>query len=140
MKQKSPSIDAGFAALLEDLAQRGLLESTIVLLDSASSAGPPSSNGTVSGRAVGTTGNTPTPVVVAGGGFRGGVVVGASDAKGETIKDRPIYPWDLTASIYKQLGIDYMGKLPHPQGCGVACLSPLAGGGVKSGGLLTEIM
>ena len=63
-------------------------------------------------------------------------MVGASDAKGETIKDRPIYPWDLTASIYKLLGIDYLGKLPHPQGCGVASLSPLAGGGVKSGGSL----
>ena len=78
--------------------------------------------------------------MVAGGGFRGGAVVGASDAKGETIKDRPVYAWDLTASIYKLLGIDYMGKLPHPQDCGAAYISPLATGEVKSGGLLTEIM
>lgn len=139
MKQKSPSIDAGFAALLEDLAQRGLLESTIVYWTGEFGRTPKLQwDGQWKGGRHHW--NTPTPVVVAGGGFRGGVVVGASDAKGETIKDRPIYPWDLTASIYKQLGIDYMGKLPHPQGCGVACLSPLAGGGVKSGGLLTEIM
>jgi hypothetical protein len=139
MKQKSPSIDAGFAALLEDLAQRGLLESTIVYWTGEFGRTPKLQwDGQWKGGRHHW--NTPTPVVIAGGGFRGGVVVGASDAKGETIKDRPIYPWDLTASIYKQLGIDYMGKLPHPQGCGVACLSPLAGGGVKSGGLLTEIM
>jgi len=43
------------------------------------------------------------------------------------------------ASIYKQLGIDPMGRLPHPQGC-VAYATPLATGQVPSGGLLTEIM
>ena len=57
---------------------------------------------------------------------------GANDA-------RPVYPWDLSASIYKLLGIDPHGRLPHPQGC-VAYVSPLAGGNVQSGGLLTEIM
>jgi hypothetical protein len=35
------------------------------------------------------------------GGFKGGEVVGASDARGETVKDRPVYPCDLIGSIYK---------------------------------------
>jgi hypothetical protein len=77
--------------------------------------------------------------VVAGGGFKGGALVGSTDARGENLRDRPVYPWDLAAGIYKLLGIDPQGKLPHPQGC-VAYVSPIAGGAVQSGGLLTEIM
>ena len=44
--------------------------------------------------------------LVAGGGFRGGHVVGASDAKAEEVKDRPVYPVDLLGSIYQLGGID----------------------------------
>jgi hypothetical protein len=76
---------------------------------------------------------------VAGGGFKGGQVVGASDFRGEQVKDRPVYPWDLSASMYQLLGIDPMGRLPHPQGC-VAYVTPLASGDVPSGGILKEIM
>jgi hypothetical protein len=54
--------------------------------------------------------------VVGGGGFKGGQIVGASDAKGETVKDRPVYPADVIASIYELLGIDREAKLPHPAG------------------------
>ena len=77
--------------------------------------------------------------VVAGGGFKGGRVVGSSDGRGEAVRDRPVYPWDLSASIYKLLGIDPHGKLPHPHGC-VAYVSPASGGAMPGGGLLTEIM
>ncbi len=72
-------------------------------------------------------------------GFKGGSVIGSSDAKGEFPKTRPTYPWDLVASIYRLMGIDPVGKLPHPQGC-VAYLTPLATGSVPTGGLLNEIM
>lgn len=78
-------------------------------------------------------------VVVAGGGFKGGMVVGATDAKGENPSERTLYPWDLSASMYTLLGIDPVGKLPHPHGC-VAYVTPVASGGMQSGGLLTEIM
>ncbi len=54
--------------------------------------------------------------VLAGGGFKGGQVVGASDAKGEEVKDRPVYPVDLIGSIYAQLGIEPTTKLPNPEG------------------------
>jgi uncharacterized protein (DUF1501 family) len=77
--------------------------------------------------------------LVAGGGFKGGQIVGASDARGEEVKDRPVYPADLIASIYEQLGIDRGAKLPHPQGADVRVM-PLATENLKTGGLLKEIM
>jgi len=43
-------------------------------------------------------------------------VVGSSDARGEEVKDRPVYPADLIGSMYELLGIDATGKLPHPTG------------------------
>ncbi len=57
--------------------------------------------------------------MVAGGGFKGGRVVGASDAKGEEVKERPVYPCDLIASMYELLGIDPDGQIaasPGPDG------------------------
>ncbi len=138
MKSLGGTLDNGFATLLEDLAQRGLLESTIVLCHGEFGRTPkvdwaPPWNG----------GRHHHPLVytcvVAGGGFRGGVALGSSDAKGEAVKDRPAYPWDITASIYKLLGIEPTDRLPHPQGC-VAYVSPLSAGSVSQGGMLTEIM
>jgi hypothetical protein len=76
--------------------------------------------------------------LVAGGGFEGGQVVGESDEKGEFVKNRPVYPWDLAASIYTLLGIDYNQRLPNPQGR-VTYITPHRLG-VESGGLLKEIM
>ena len=70
--------------------------------------------------------------VVAGGGFKGGHVVGASDAKGEEVKDRPVYPCDLIGSMYELLGIDPEAKLPHPLGL-VARVTPSAADGVPIG-------
>jgi len=138
VKANLPVFDQGFASLMEDLAQRGLLQSTIVLWYGEFGRTPkidwnPPWNG----------GRHHYPLcysaVVGGGGFRGGTVVGSSDAKGEQPKNRPVYPWDLTASIYKLLGINPTDRLPHPQGC-VAYVTPPSKGDRPSGGLLTEIM
>ncbi len=139
MKRKLPYVDSGFSTLLEDLYQRGLLDSTIIYW-TGEFGRTPKLQMQAQWRAGRHHWGAVTPCVVAGGGFKGGAVVGASNEKGESIKDRWVYPWDLTASIYKLLGIDYMGKLPHPQDCGVAYINPLATGQVPSGGLLTEIM
>jgi hypothetical protein len=138
MKRLLPELDQCFSALLEELAQRGLLESTIVTLFGEFGRTPkiswePPWNG---GRHHW---GSCFSAVVAGGGFKGGQVVGASDFRGEQVKDRPVYPWDLSASMYQLLGIDPMGRLPHPQGC-VAYVTPLASGDVPSGGILKEIM
>jgi uncharacterized protein (DUF1501 family) len=77
--------------------------------------------------------------MVAGGGFKGGHVVGSSDAKGEEVKDRPVYPCDLIASMYELLGIDPEGTMPNPQGPPVRVI-PAVAADTGSGGKLTEIM
>jgi uncharacterized protein (DUF1501 family) len=138
MKKLAPVLDKGFATLLDDLSARGLLQSTLVVWYGEFGRTPK-----VDWGAPWNGGRHHYPLVytavVAGGGFRGGAVVGSSDALGEHVKDRPVYPWDLAASMYKLIGIEPTDRLPHPQGC-VAYVTPLATGAIPSGGLLTEIM
>ncbi len=138
MRRQCPQLDQGLAALLQDLQERGLLESTLVWCCGEFGRGPkvdyqPPWNG---GR--NHYGNV-FSVLVAGGGFKGGQVVGSSDAKGEEVKDRPVYPVDLLGSIYQLAGIDAKAKLPHPMGDDTYVL-PTESENVKSAGLLTEIM
>ncbi len=138
MRRKLPELDRGMSTLLADLSDRGLLDSTIVWWGGEFGRRPkvqwePPWNG---GR--GHHGRVFSSVV-AGGGFRGGHVVGASDAKGEDVKDRPVYPWDLIGSMYELLGIDPDATLPHPLGQ-VVRVTPSAADGVESGGRLKEIM
>ena len=138
MRRKLPELDKGMATLLQDLSDRGLLESTIVWWGGEFGRTPkvlweaPWNGGR------GHYGKV-FSVVVAGGGFKGGHVVGASDEKAETVKERPVYPVDLIASMYELLGIDPDGKLPHPQGLSVR-VTPAASDDVKMGGRLREIM
>ncbi len=138
MRRKLPEMDKGMATLLQELSDRGLLDSTIVWWS-------------------GEFGRTPRVLweapwnggrghygkvfcaVLAGGGFKGGQVVGASDDKGETVKDRPVYPCDVIGSIYELLGMDPGAKLPHPQGL-TARLTPSPADEVPTGGRLKEIM
>jgi uncharacterized protein (DUF1501 family) len=88
-----------WVALIQDLKERGLLDSTLVLW-------------------IGDFGRTPMinpkagrdhwpqcySVVMAGGGLRGGQVVGASDSIGAVPKDRPVTPADIHATIFSALG------------------------------------
>jgi hypothetical protein len=138
MRRQCPQLDQGLATLLQDLFDHGLLETTIVWCCGEFGRGPkvdwqPPWNG---GR--NHYGNVFT-VLVAGGGFKGGLIVGASDAKAEEVKERPVYPVDLLGSIYALSGIDANAALPHPLGAEAHVL-PTASEGAKSGGLLTEIM
>jgi hypothetical protein len=138
MRRQCPQLDQGMAMLLADLKDHGLLDTTLVWCCGEFGRGPkvdwqPPWNG---GR--NHYGNVFT-VLVAGGGFKGGHVVGSSDAKGEEVKDRPVYPVDLLGSIYQLAGIDAKAKLPHPMGLDAYVL-PDASEKVKSAGLLTEIM
>lgn len=98
---KIPKLDVALSALIGDLDERGLLDSTLVLV-------------------MGEFGRTPKlnprggrdhwprafSVALAGGGIRGGQVVGRSDSHGERPADRPISPADLVRTVYQQLGID----------------------------------
>jgi uncharacterized protein (DUF1501 family) len=138
MQRQCPQLDQGIAALLQDLQERGMLESTLVWCCGEFGRGPkvdwaPPWNG---GR--NHYGNVFT-ALVAGGGFKGGQIVGSSDAKAQEVKDRPVYPVDLLGSIYHLAGIDPNAKLPHPMGVDASVLPP-ADGKVKSAGILKEIM
>ncbi|MBN1817947.1 MAG: DUF1501 domain-containing protein [Sedimentisphaerales bacterium] len=138
MRRKLPELDKGFATLLQDLSDRGLLDSTIVWWGGEFGRTPrvdwqaPWNGGRSHYGKVFST-------VVAGGGFKGGHVVGASDEKGETVKERPVYPVDLIGSIYELLGIDPEARLPHPQGLTIRA-TPTPADGETVGGRLTEIM
>ncbi len=138
MNRKLPEMDKGVATLLQDLADHGLLDSTIVWCGGEFGRTPrvqweaPWNGGRNHFGKVFST-------LVAGGGFRGGQVVGASDARGEEVADRPVYPWDLTGSMYELLGIDPDGTFPRGVDSNVR-LTPEPGGKIKSGGRLREIM
>ena len=138
MNRKLPELDKGLAALLADLSSRGLLDSTVVWC-------------------TGEFGRTPKVAMespwnggrhhfgkvfsslIAGGGFMGGRVVGASNATGEEVAERPVYPADVIGSIYGQLGIPADAALPHPQGA-LTHVVPDASEGVPTAGLLTELI
>jgi len=138
MRRQCPQLDQGLAMLLQDLQDHGLLETTIVWCCGEFGRGPkidwqPPWNG---GR--NHYGNVFT-ALVAGGGFKGGHIVGSSDKRAEEVGERPVYPVDLLGSIYALSGIDTKARLPHPMGA-EAYVLPSAAEGAKSGGLLTEIM
>ena len=138
MRRKLPEVDSGMSTLLQDLSDRGLLDSTIIWWSGEFGRTPKVQWEAPWNGGRGHYGKV-FSAVVAGGGFKGGHVVGASDDKGETVKERPVYPVDLIASMYELLGIDPDGKLPHPQGLSVQ-VTPAASDDVKMGGRLREIM
>jgi uncharacterized protein (DUF1501 family) len=138
MRRKLPEMDKAMAALFEDLASRGLLDSTIIWWGGEFGRTPkvlwePPWNGGRNhfGKAF--------CALVAGGGFQGGHVIGATDNKGEEVVERPVHPADLISSIYELLGINPEATLPHPQGLTVK-LTPSAGDGVPLHGRLKEIV
>ncbi len=138
MRRKLPELDKGFATLLEDLADKGLLDTTVVWCCGEFGRTPKVSWEAPWNGGRGHWGKA-FSAVVAGGGFAGGHVVGQTDAKGEEVKDRPVHPSDLIASIYRLLGVESDAKLPHPQGLDVAA-TPKPPEGSTSGGLLKEIL
>jgi hypothetical protein len=97
-----PPMEQAYVALLDDLSERGLLDETLVVW-------------------LGDFGRTPIinkdagrdhwpqcySVVLAGGGVRGGQVVGESDAKGAYPKERPVTPADIHATVFTALGYDF---------------------------------
>lgn len=138
MNKRLPQTDKAIAALINDLSQRGLLDSTIIWWSGEFgrtpriSWEPPYSGGRQHwGHAFAS--------MLAGGGFKGGSVVGKTDDKGEYVEERSVYPGDLIGSIYYNLGIDPDATLTTPQG-DIVRLIPESSEDVKTGGLLTEIM
>ena len=110
-----PQFDAAASSLLDDLAERGMLERTVVAV-------------------LGDFGRTPRinkdagrdhwnacySILLAGGGLQQGLVYGASDRTGSTPADRPVSPGNIIATLYHLLGVspqsniyDVLGR-PHP--------------------------
>ncbi len=134
LTRRQPEWDQGFSFLLKDLADHGLLDQTVVWWS-------------------GEFGRTPKigweapwfggrghysrcfSAVVAGGGFKGGMVVGASNETGETVAKRPVSPQDLLGSIYQRVGIDPNGKLENNKGFDLPIMTE-----TSETGLLYEIM
>lgn len=106
-----PPVDQAFSALLEDLAQRGLLDDTLVAWTGEFGRTPKVNKG--AGRdhwgAVYST-------VLAGGGIRGGQAYGSSDKIGGEPVDNPVHVRDLFATIYHALGFTHDTKVLDPVG------------------------
>jgi hypothetical protein len=102
MKRQLPMLDAGFSALLADLRQRGMLDSTLVVLLGEFGRTPRINEGP--GRDHWGPGMS---VAVAGAGIPGGMVVGSTTADGGYADERPLTPQDLACTIFHKLGVDY---------------------------------
>ena len=138
MRWKMPQMDAAFATLLQDLDDHGLLDSTIVWWSGEFGRTPK-----VAWEAPWNGGRHHFgqcfSAVLAGGGFKGGQVVGASDATGEHVTERPVYPQDLLGSICELMGMDPEGPLPNSRGLDLKLMA--SGEGPADGaGRLREIM
>ena len=108
-----PRCDQAVATLLDDLDDRGLLDSTLVVLVGEFGRTPRISRG---GSAIGRD-HWPHcySAMLAGGGIRGGQVYGASDKTAAYVKDDPVSLEDFTATLYHTLGIDPATRL-RPDG------------------------
>src|SRR5439155_3047775 len=110
-KALMPHVDRGMGALLKDLKDRGLLDSTLIVW-------------------MGEFGRTPQvnrnggrdhysrawTTVLAGGGVKGGRVVGKTDPSGASVTDRPVSARDFMATVCTALGIDYTKTNDTPGG------------------------
>ena len=134
MRRNLPQLDAGMSTLLQDLSDRGLLDSTIVWWSGEFGRGPKVQWGSPWNGGRSHFGKC-FSAVVAGGGFKGGHVIGSSNDKGMEVADRPVYPTDLIGSMYALLGIDPDGPLPNPRGMDLKVMPQ----DDESAGRLTEI-
>jgi hypothetical protein len=107
----APMYDQAYSALIEDLVQRGMLDETLVAC-LAEFGRTPKVN------PAGGRDHWPQcfTVYFAGGGVRGGQVVGASDPIGGVPDDRPVQPGDVVATIFHSLVLDLETHLPGPAG------------------------
>jgi uncharacterized protein (DUF1501 family) len=109
MKSKLPPFDRAVCSLVQDLSDRGMLDDVLVMAMGEFGRTPRINKGLP--------GSDARPgrdhwgeamsVLMAGGGLKGGVAVGSTDARGERPKDRPTTPEDVLATVYHVMGVDY---------------------------------
>jgi hypothetical protein len=107
--QAAPMFDRGLAGLIQDLHQRGLLDTTLVVAVGEFGRSPQRGLST-SGNSNSADGRDHWPycytACIAGAGIRRGFVYGRSDATGSAPADNPVHPTDLLATIYHSVGIE----------------------------------
>jgi uncharacterized protein (DUF1501 family) len=101
-----PEFDRAYAALLQDLHQRGMLDNTLVIAMGEFGRSPKIND---------CAGRDHWPGVytalLAGGGVRGGRVLGASDAEGAYPAEMPVHPKNLHATVVEAMGLDRLGLI-----------------------------
>ena len=111
IKSQLPAFDQGFASLIQDLSDRGLLSSTLVCVISEFGRTPKINS---------TAGRDHWPrvfsSVLAGGGIKGGIVYGSSDTTGSEPQNNPVEIHDWATTIYHQMGINADKELMAPGG------------------------
>lgn len=128
MERYLPMVDDCVAALFVDLEERGLLDSTLVVLCGEFSRTPKMNDGGNGGApgSMGTPGRdhwgNSMFCLLGGGGVKGGQIVGSTDAKGERPHTGAVTPANIHATIYTVLGIDPKLNLFDPSGRPVAVL------------------
>ena len=110
MRRKLPEFDKGLSTLILDLDKHGLLDSTIILCQGEFGRGP-----RIDWQAPWNGGRNHWgqcfSSLVAGGGFKGGQVIGSSDDRGEYPATRPVWPMDIIGSMYQLMGFDPDGPI-----------------------------
>jgi uncharacterized protein (DUF1501 family) len=119
VQRLSGVVDKGWSTLLEDLNDRGLLESTLIVWMGEFGRTPKIN--TNNGRDHWA---TSWSTVLAGGGIRGGQVIGGTSADGMTIEDRPVSVGDFLATICQALGIDITKQNPSNVGRPIRIVEP----------------
>jgi uncharacterized protein (DUF1501 family) len=116
MRYRAPFMDQAPSALLDDLRDRGLDRRVMVVAMREFGRTPR----VVRDASTGVTGRDHRPhaytALVAGGRVPGGIVVGATNRRGEHPQHRPLGPQDLLATVYRHLGIDPRQELHDATG------------------------
>ena len=111
MRGQAPILDQALAALISDLDERGMLDSTLVLVTSEFGRSPKINS---------TAGRDHFPRVysmaVAGGGFRRGLVYGSSNSTASEPEEKPVRIEDVLTTVYQQIGINADKELMAPGG------------------------
>lgn len=106
-----PRVDRVIYALVNDLKQRGLLDSTLVMMLGEFGRSP-----VINKEAGRDHWTNVMSMILAGGGLPHGQVIGSTDSRGGDIKDGRVRPQDLAATTFRHLGIDLASQWTNPQG------------------------
>ena len=111
LKKRLPAWDATLATLLEDLKERGMLDSTLVVVLGEFGRTPK-----INKRGGRDHWSNAMSVMMAGAGTPGGTIVGATDRAGYSAVERVLSPENFVSTVYAKLGIDPDRILFTPQG------------------------